>query len=110
MNCCDPGTARVEVCRRGLRRHESALPVCCARCAVLAHGDRRGTGPHPVGVERAAQMVDLVRDEAGQAAAECRDVVPATRVLVFDLDSQRARDHAPHVEEAEAAFILFVRY
>src|SRR6266542_885050 len=50
-------------------------------------------------------MVDLVCDEAGQAAAECRDVVPAARVLVFDLDSQRARDHAPHVEEAEAALV-----
>ena len=53
-------------------------------------------------------MVDFVRRKASQALVEDRDVALAVDGLVLDMQDQGPRDHAPYVEEAEAAFVLLV--
>src|SRR5262245_24453398 len=49
-------------------------------------------------------------DQAGVASVEAGNASGAVGVLVLDVESHRAGDHAADVEEAEAAFVLLVAW
>jgi hypothetical protein len=76
--------------------------------AVLANRDGFSAWGHPVGVEHAVQVVDLVGDQAGRAPVEDGDAAGAIEVLVLDVDREGAVHDASDVEEAQAALVLLV--
>lgn len=89
-----------------LRRCLTAADNACP--AVLLYRDRLHTRSHALAVQQAAQVVDLVVDEPGQAVGEPRQVSGAVEAAVSDEDAQRARHESSDIEEAQAAFVLLV--
>ena len=80
----------------------------CAATSIGGQGVGSTPGPHPLPVQDPTQMVDLVGDQSPNAALQPRDPSLPVDVLMRNVDHERARHHAAHVEEAEGSLVLLI--